>query len=99
MLEQFAVTRRFTDEADAVRQANTSRVGLAGYFYSEDVSQIFRVARRLEVGMVGVNEGIISACESAFGGVKQSGLGREGGAMGMDEFTQWKYLLIGNLKQ
>ncbi|GFW71873.1 succinate-semialdehyde dehydrogenase, mitochondrial [Trichonephila clavipes] len=58
--------------------ANASRSGLAGYFYSEDISQIWRVAKNLEAGMIGINEGIFSCAEAAFGGVKESGLGREG---------------------
>lgn len=89
---------KFETEEDVLRMANSSRVGLAGYFYSEDLSQIWRVARRIEVGMVGVNEGMISTCEAPFGGVKESGLGREGAHMGIDEFTEVKYICIGNLK-
>ncbi|VDP21836.1 unnamed protein product [Soboliphyme baturini] len=84
-----AITQ-FESEADAVRLANSVKVGLAGYFYSRDMAQIFRVARRLEVGMVGVNTGAISTCECAFGGVKESGLGREASYLGMDEFLQTK---------
>lgn len=61
------------------------------------MKQVFRVARRLQTGMIGVNEGLISCAEGAFGGVKQSGLGREGASQGIDEFTEWKYVAIGNL--
>lgn len=61
------------------------------------MSQVFRVARRLEVGMVGVNEGIMSSCEAAFGGVKESGLGREGSHYGIDEFVNVKYVCLGGL--
>ncbi|CAJ0932011.1 unnamed protein product, partial [Mesorhabditis belari] len=82
----------FTDEKDVVSRANSTRFGLAGYIFSSDASQIHRVSRRLQVGMLGVNEGLISCSEAAFGGVKESGLGREGGAQGIDEFTQWKYI-------
>ena len=70
---------------------------LPGYFFSNDISQIWRVAERMEVGMVGINEGIISATEAPFGGVKQSGLGREGSKYGMDEYLEVKYLCFGGL--
>merc|ERR1711879_633386 len=76
----------FKDEEEAVAMANDSRVGLAGYFYSNDVGQCWRVGKKLEVGMVGINEGLISAPEAAFGGVKESGLGRESSHHGIDEF-------------
>lgn len=69
----------------------------SGYFYSRDLAQVFRVARRLEVGMVGVNEGILSSCEAGFGGVKESGLGREGSHFGIDEFVNVKYVCLGGL--
>ncbi|WKX97758.1 hypothetical protein Q1695_013437 [Nippostrongylus brasiliensis] len=84
--------RKFTDEMSALAAANNSRVGLAGYLFSKDSAQIYRVTRRLQVGMVGVNEGLMSCAEAAFGGVKESGLGREGASQGIDEFTQWKYI-------
>lgn len=86
---------KFESEDEVVTLANSTRVGLAGYFYSNDVSQIFRVARKLQVGMVGVNEGIISCCEAPFGGVKESGLGREGSHLGIDEFVNVKYICLG----
>uniref|UniRef100_T1PGD9 Succinate-semialdehyde dehydrogenase, mitochondrial n=1 Tax=Musca domestica TaxID=7370 RepID=T1PGD9_MUSDO len=89
---------KFKTEEEALKIANESRRGLAGYFFSEDVQQIFRVAKRLEVGMVGVNEGIISAAEAPFGGVKESGIGREGSHHGIDEYTEVKYICLGNLK-
>ncbi|KAG0429831.1 hypothetical protein HPB47_023259 [Ixodes persulcatus] len=89
---------RFKTEEEAVELANSTRVGLAGYFYSENVSQVWRVAKALEVGMVGVNEGLISCAEGAFGGVKESGLGREGSRYGMDEFMQLKYICFGGLE-
>jgi len=88
---------KFNTEDEVLKMANSARVGLAGYFYSQDVAQIFRVARRLEVGMIGVNEGIISAAEAAFGGVKESGLGREGSHYGIDEYTNVKYVCLGGL--
>ncbi|KAL3074281.1 hypothetical protein niasHS_015111 [Heterodera schachtii] len=82
----------FETEEEVVTKANHSRHGLAGYIFSKDYAQIHRVSRALQVGMVGVNEGMMSCAEAAFGGVKESGLGREGGQQGLDEFTQWKYV-------
>lgn len=93
-----AVLHRFDNEDDVLKKANSVPVGLAGYFWSNDVSQIFRVARKLEVGMIGVNEGLISCTEAAFGGVKESGLGREGSSHGIDDFIDIKYLCIGNIQ-
>lgn len=70
---------------------------ILGYFYSEDISQIWRVAKALEVGMVGVNDGIISMTEVPFGGIKESGLGREGSRYGIDEYIEVKYICLGGL--
>lgn len=89
---------RFTSEPEAVALANDTQAGLAAYFYSRDHSQIWRVAGLLEVGMVGVNEGIISSEVIPFGGVKESGFGREGGSRGMDDYLQTKYLCLGGLQ-
>uniref|UniRef100_A0A1I7YM82 Aldedh domain-containing protein n=1 Tax=Steinernema glaseri TaxID=37863 RepID=A0A1I7YM82_9BILA len=86
--------QKFEDEEEVLKTANNSRSGLAGYVFSNDASQLYRVTRRLQVGMLGVNEGLMSCAEAAFGGVKESGLGREGGPQGIDEFTQWKYICI-----
>lgn len=77
---------------------NSTNRGLAGYFYSNNVGQVWRVAKQMEVGMVGINEGLISAAEAAFGGVKESGIGREGSHYGLDEYTYIKYLCFGNLQ-
>jgi succinate-semialdehyde dehydrogenase / glutarate-semialdehyde dehydrogenase len=88
---------RFTDEDDVVAQANASQYGLASYFYARDVGRIFRVAEALEFGMVGVNAAILGTEVAPFGGVKQSGLGREGSHHGMEEFTEMKYILLGGL--
>uniref|UniRef100_A0A7M4E7Z6 Succinate-semialdehyde dehydrogenase n=1 Tax=Crocodylus porosus TaxID=8502 RepID=A0A7M4E7Z6_CROPO len=88
---------KFDTEAEAVAIANSANVGLAGYFYSQDPGQIWRVAEQLEVGMVGVNEGLLSAVECPFGGVKQSGLGREGSKYGIDEYLEVKYVCFGGL--
>ncbi|XP_077950336.1 succinate-semialdehyde dehydrogenase, mitochondrial isoform X5 [Gasterosteus aculeatus] len=89
---------RFNTEEEALAIANASNVGLAGYFFSQDVSQIWRVMEALEVGMVGVNEGLLSTPEAAFGGVKQSGLGVEGSKYGIDEYLEVKYMCFGGLK-
>jgi succinate-semialdehyde dehydrogenase/glutarate-semialdehyde dehydrogenase len=86
---------RFTDEADAVRQANDSEYGLASYFYARDLSRVWRVAEALEAGMVGINTGLISTEVAPFGGVKQSGLGREGSRHGLDDYMEIKYLCMG----
>ncbi|KAH0568105.1 succinate-semialdehyde dehydrogenase, mitochondrial [Cotesia glomerata] len=93
-----AVIHQFESEDQVLMDANNINVGLAGYFYSENLSQIFRVARKMEVGMIGVNEGLISCAEAAFGGVKESGLGREGSKHGVDDFLDIKYLCLGNIQ-
>ena len=82
----------FTSESEVIQMANDSEFGLASYFYSKDISRIWRVAEALEFGMVGVNTGLISTEVAPFGGVKQSGLGREGGFDGVHEFLQTKYI-------
>ncbi len=88
---------RFSDEAEAIRLANDTEFGLAAYFYSRDVGRIWRVAEGLEFGIVGINEGIISNEVAPFGGVKESGIGREGSKYGMDDFLEIKYLCLGGL--
>jgi succinate-semialdehyde dehydrogenase/glutarate-semialdehyde dehydrogenase len=88
---------RFTDEADAVRLANATRYGLAAYFYSRDVGRVMRVADALEYGIVGINEGIISTELAPFGGMKESGIGREGSKYGIEDFLELKYVLLGGL--
>ena len=88
---------RFTTEDEAVTLANSTEFGLAAYFYSRDVARVFRVAERLESGMVGVNTGLISNEVAPFGGVKQSGLGREGSKYGIDEYLVIKYVCIGGM--
>ncbi len=85
---------RFKDEEDVIRQANDTIFGLASYFYSRDVGRIHRVAEALEYGMVGINTGLISTEVAPFGGVKQSGLGREGSHHGIDEYLEMKYLCL-----
>jgi len=88
---------KFTTEAEAIAAANHTEFGLASYFFSRDIGRIFRVGEALEYGMVGVNTGMISHCEAPFGGVKQSGLGREGARHGMDDYLEIKYLCLGGL--
>ncbi|HWU61934.1 MAG TPA: NADP-dependent succinate-semialdehyde dehydrogenase [Ensifer sp.] len=88
---------RFKDEADVIRQANDTEFGLASYFYAKDLARVFRVAEALEYGMVGVNTGLISTAEVPFGGVKLSGLGREGSKYGIEEFMEIKYVCLGGI--
>jgi succinate-semialdehyde dehydrogenase/glutarate-semialdehyde dehydrogenase len=88
---------RFADESDAIRMANDTEFGLAAYFYGRDVARIFRVAEALEYGIVGINTGIISTEVAPFGGVKESGLGREGSKYGLEEFLEIKYLCLGGI--
>ncbi|MGZ5272329.1 MAG: NAD-dependent succinate-semialdehyde dehydrogenase [Ramlibacter sp.] len=88
---------RFKAEQEAVDAANATEFGLASYFYSRDVGRIFRVSEALEYGMVGINVGIIATEHVPFGGVKQSGLGREGSHHGMDEYLELKYLCLGDV--
>ncbi len=92
-----AAVFRFTDEADAIAKANATEFGLSAYFYSRDVARVWRVAEALESGIVGVNTGIISNEVAPFGGVKQSGLGREGSVHGIDEYLEMKYVCLGGL--
>ncbi|MGE3843928.1 MAG: NAD-dependent succinate-semialdehyde dehydrogenase [Vicinamibacterales bacterium] len=88
---------RFRDEDDVIAMANATEFGLASYFYSRDIGRIFRVAEALEYGMVGINTGMISTAEVPFGGVKQSGLGREGSRHGIEEYVEVKYLCLGDI--
>jgi succinate-semialdehyde dehydrogenase/glutarate-semialdehyde dehydrogenase len=88
---------RFTDEADVVAQANATQYGLAAYFYARDLGRVFRVAEGLEYGIVGINTGLISTEVAPFGGVKESGIGREGSRHGTEEYTELKYMLLAGL--
>ena len=88
---------RFSTEDEAIRMANDTEFGLAAYFYSRDIGRIWRVSEGLEYGIVGVNEGIISNEVAPFGGVKESGIGREGSKYGMDDFVEIKYLCMGGI--
>jgi succinate-semialdehyde dehydrogenase/glutarate-semialdehyde dehydrogenase len=89
---------RFGAEAEAIAIANDTPFGLAAYLYTRDLARAFRVAEALEYGIVGVNEGLISSELAPFGGVKQSGLGREGSHHGIEEFLELKYILMGGLE-
>jgi succinate-semialdehyde dehydrogenase / glutarate-semialdehyde dehydrogenase len=88
---------RFKTEDEVIALANNTEFGLACYFYTRDIGRVWRVGEALEYGMVGINEGIISTAEAPFGGVKQSGLGREGSVHGMEEYLEIKYMLMGGL--
>jgi succinate-semialdehyde dehydrogenase/glutarate-semialdehyde dehydrogenase len=85
----------FTTEAEAVRLANGSPFGLAAYLWTADLRRAYHVAEALEFGIIGVNDGVPSTAQAPFGGVKMSGIGREGGHWGIDEFLDIKYLSIG----
>ncbi|MEQ1660898.1 MAG: aldehyde dehydrogenase family protein, partial [Hylemonella sp.] len=93
----FAPVFRFKTEQEVVEMANATIFGLASYFYSRDVGRIFRVSEALEYGMVGINVGVIATEHVPFGGVKQSGLGREGSHHGMDDYVELKYLCLGDI--
>ncbi len=88
---------RFKDEAEAIRLANDTEYGLAAYFYTRDVGRSMRVAEALEYGIIGINEGIISTEVAPFGGMKESGLGREGSKYGIEDYLEIKYVLLGGL--
>ncbi|MBD9668440.1 NAD-dependent succinate-semialdehyde dehydrogenase [Variovorax sp. VRV01] len=88
---------RFRSEEGAVAIANSSEFGLASYFYSRDIARVWRVADAIQAGMVGINTGIISTAVAPFGGVKQSGMGREGSRLGIEEYMQTKYMCLGGL--
>jgi succinate-semialdehyde dehydrogenase/glutarate-semialdehyde dehydrogenase len=95
----FAPVFQFTTEQEAIDAANATEFGLASYFYSRDIGRIYRVAEALEYGMVGINVGILATEHVPFGGVKQSGLGREGSHFGMDDYVEVKYLCIGDIQK
>jgi len=88
---------KFDTEDEVINMANDTDVGLAGYFYTSDMGRAFRVAEALETGMVGVNEGLLSTEVAPFGGVKESGIGKEGGHWGLDEYMDVKYMCLGGL--
>jgi succinate-semialdehyde dehydrogenase / glutarate-semialdehyde dehydrogenase len=88
---------RFKTDDEAIRMANDTEFGLAAYFYARDIGRIWKVAEALEYGILGINEGIISTEVAPFGGMKESGLGREGSKYGIEEFVEIKYLALGGL--
>src|ERR1700739_3882058 len=88
---------RFKSEENAVKMANATEFGLASYFYSRDIGRIWRVAEALEYGIVGINEGNMWAEIAPFGGMKESGIGREGSKYGIEEFLEVKYLCMGGI--
>ena len=88
---------RFETDEEGIQMANDTEFGLASYFYSRDIGRVWRVAEGIESGIVGINVGIISTEVAPFGGVKQSGLGREGSKYGIDDFTEIKYLAMGGI--
>src|SRR5271167_1473514 len=87
----------FKEEDEAVKLANSVRVGLAGYLYTKDISRVLRVSEKLEFGMVGVNTGLISDVATPFGGIKESGFGREGSKYGIEEYTVLIVLTMGGM--
>jgi succinate-semialdehyde dehydrogenase/glutarate-semialdehyde dehydrogenase len=89
---------RFSNDSNAIAMANDTAFGLAAYFYSRDVGRIFRAAEALEYGIIGVNSGMISTEVAPFGGMKESGIGREGGKYGINEFLETKYLCVGGIQ-
>ena len=89
---------RFKTDEDAIRLANNTEFGLAAYFYARDIGRVWKVAEALETGMVGINVGILANEVAPFGGVKQSGLGREGSKYGIEDFLEIKYLAMGGIQ-
>ena len=89
---------KFETEEEAIAMANDTEFGLAAYFYSRDIGRIWRVSEGLEYGIVGINEGIISSEVAPFGGVKESGTGREGSKYGIEDYLEIKYLCMGGIK-
>jgi succinate-semialdehyde dehydrogenase/glutarate-semialdehyde dehydrogenase len=89
----------FDSEAEVIALANDTPYGLAAYFYSRDIGRVWRVGEALEYGMVGINQGIVSSAAAPFGGVKQSGLGREGSKYGLEDYLEIKYLCLGGIAE
>jgi succinate-semialdehyde dehydrogenase/glutarate-semialdehyde dehydrogenase len=88
---------RFSTDEEAIKMANDTEFGLASYFYSRDINRVWRVAEALEYGMVGINTGLVSTEVAPFGGMKESGIGREGSKYGIEEFIEVKYLCMGGI--
>jgi succinate-semialdehyde dehydrogenase / glutarate-semialdehyde dehydrogenase len=89
-----AAIQTFTDLDDAIARANDTDWGLVGYVITRDIDRAFTVSEKLEVGMVGLNSGVVSTASAPFGGIKQSGLGREGGRLGIEEYLETKYISV-----
>ena len=89
-----AAIQTFTDPDDAIGRANDTEWGLVGYVITRDIDRAFTISEKLEVGMVGLNSGIVSTASAPFGGIKQSGLGREGGRLGIEEYLETKYISV-----
>jgi succinate-semialdehyde dehydrogenase/glutarate-semialdehyde dehydrogenase len=87
----------FDDEEEVIRRANNTKYGLAAYFFTRDVGRTWRLAEQLQYGIVGANDGMPSTAQSPFGGVKESGFGREGGRWGIDEYLDVKYISLGGM--
>jgi succinate-semialdehyde dehydrogenase/glutarate-semialdehyde dehydrogenase len=94
-----AAVRTFADEREAITVANDTPFGLAAYLYSRDVGRIFRVSEQLEYGILGINTGFISVEVAPFGGVKESGIGREGSKYGVDDWLETRYLALGGIEE
>ena len=88
---------KFTTEEEAIHLANNTEYGLAAYFFTQDLNRAIRVSEALDYGIVGINEGIVSHTEAPFGGMKESGIGREGSKYGIDEYVEVKYICVGGL--
>lgn len=88
---------RFSEEKEVIKMANDTPYGLAAYFYGRDIGRVFRVAEALEYGMVGVNTGLVATTVAPFGGVKESGIGREGSKYGLEDFLEVKYICLGGI--
>ena len=88
---------KFSTESEAIQMANDTEFGLAAYFYARDIGRVWRVSEALDYGIVGINEGIISTEVAPFGGVKESGNGREGSKYGLDDYIEIKYLMMGGI--
>jgi succinate-semialdehyde dehydrogenase/glutarate-semialdehyde dehydrogenase len=93
-----AACYKFNDEEEVIALANNTEFGLSAYFYSRDLARVWHVAEQLQAGIVGINEGIISTEIAPFGGVKESGMGREGSRYGLADYMEIKYLLMGGLR-
>ena len=89
---------KFKTEQEVIELANNTEFGLAAYFFSKDIARIWRVAEAIEAGMIGINTGIFASAYMPFGGIKQSGIGREGAKYGMEEYLELKTLSFGNIK-